>query len=125
MCIRDRVNGQIFAMQKGISGEKYILGGTNISFKNFFGEISVVSGKNYKLFHLPFSMMLVISKFELFMAETFGKNPLITPPWVKRYLQNRPVSSKKAIANLNYSITPLNEGIQKTIEWLKSEKNGK
>lgn len=116
--IDDVVNGHILAMQKGVPGEKYILGGTNISFNGFFNTLSKVSGKNYKLLHLPFSIMLATSKFELLMADTFGKNPLITPPWAKRYLQNRPVSSQKAIDQINYSITPLSEGISKTIEWI-------
>jgi len=119
--IDDVVNGQILAMQHGISGEKYILGGTNISFNDFFKLVSTVSGKNYRLFHLPFPIILAVSKLELFLAETTGKRPLITPPWAKKYLQNRPVSSKKAINNLNYVVTPLDEGIRKTIEWLKTE----
>jgi len=123
--IDDVVNGHILAMQKGVPGEKYILGGTNISFNDFFRVLSKVSGKNYRLFHLPYSLILTASKFELFMAETFGKNPLITPPWAKRYLQNRPLSSKKAINQLEYIVTPLDEGFRKTIEWLKSKENGK
>jgi len=61
---------------------------------------------------------MAVSEIELFMAETFGKSPLITPPWVKRYMQNRPISSNKAIAQLNYNITSLGEGMHKTIEWL-------
>ena len=123
--IDDVVNGHILAMENGIPGEKYILGGTNISFNDFFNLISKVSGKNYQLFHLPFPIILAASKLELFLAETTGKKPLITPPWAKRYLQNRPVSSKKAISNINYVVTPLDEGIRKTIEWLKTEQNGK
>jgi len=123
--IDDVVNGHILAMQKGISGEKYILGGTNISFNDFFKLVSKVSGKNYRLFHLPFPIILAVSKLELFLAETMGKKPLITPPWAKRYLQNRPLSSKKSTTNINYTITPLDEGIRKTIEWLKTEQNGK
>ena len=123
--IDDVVNGHILAMQSGISGEKYILGGTNISFNGFFEMISRVSGKNYRLFHLPFSIILAVSKLEFFLAETTGKKPLITPPWAKKYLQNRPVSSKKAISDLNYTVTPLEEGIRKTIEWLKTEQNEK
>jgi nucleoside-diphosphate-sugar epimerase len=119
--IDDVLNGHILAMKNGISGEKYILGGTNISFNGFFKMISNVSGKSYWLFHLPFPIILAVSKLELFLAETIGKKPLITPPWAIRYLQNRPVSSKKAINNLNYTITPLDKGIRKTIEWLKSE----
>jgi len=122
--IDDVVNGHILAAQKGISGEKYILGGTNISFNEFFKVLTRISGKNYRLFHFPFSLMLAISKFELFMADTFGKNPLITPPWTRRYLQNRPLSSKKAITRLKYAVTPLEEGMRKTIDWLKSDRNG-
>ncbi len=118
--IDDVVNGHILAMQRGIPGEKYILGGTNISFNGFFDVLSTVSGKDYKLFHLPFSIILAVSKLEFFLAETIGKKPLITPPWAKKYLQNRPVSSKKAINKLNYTITPLDEGIRTTIEWLKT-----
>jgi len=123
--IDDVVKGHILAWENGISGEKYILGGTNISFNGFFNTLSKVSGKNYALFHLPFSLVLAVSKFELFIAETFGKSPLITPPWARRYLQNKPVSSKKAITHLKYAVTPLEEGMHKTIEWLKSEENGK
>jgi farnesol dehydrogenase len=123
--IDDAVNGHILAMQKGVPGERYILGGTNISFNDFFRVLSMISRKNYRLFHLPYSLILTVSKIELFMAETFGKKPLITPPWAKRYIQNRPLSSKKAINQLEYTVTPLDEGFRKTIEWLKSEENGK
>ncbi|MBW6536218.1 MAG: NAD-dependent epimerase/dehydratase family protein [Mariniphaga sp.] len=125
--IDDVVNGHILALERGIPGEKYILGGTNISYNKFFDTIAEVGDKKYKLFHLPHPVMYAFSKFELFCAETFGKPPLITPPWVKRYNQNRPVSSQKAIEDLSYSVTPLPEGIEKTILWLNSNKkiNGK
>ncbi len=125
--IDDVVNGHILAFERGIPGERYILGGTNISYNKFFETIGEVGGKKHKLFHLPDSMMLAFAAFELFCAENFGKPPLITPPWVKRYNQNRPVSSQKAIGELGYSVTPLPEGIEKTILWLISNKkiNGK
>jgi len=119
--IDDVINGHLLAMQKGVSGERYILGGTNISFNDFFKVLAYVSGKNPRLFHLPSFLMLLISKMELLMAEYFSKKPLITPPWVKRYLQNRPVSSRKAITQLDYTITPLDEGIRKTINWLQTK----
>src|SRR5690606_16403480 len=75
--IDDVVNGHILAMESGISGEKYILGGINISFNGLFELLSIVSGKKYRLFHLPFSIILTVSKIELFLAETTGKKPLI------------------------------------------------
>ena len=120
--IDDVVNGHIQAIKKGTPGEKYILGGNNVSYNKFFKTLAKVSGKKRFMFHFPFSLMIFISKFELFMAEAFNKKPLITPPWVKRYLQHRPVSSRKAMNEINYTITPLPEAIGKTIQWLKANK---
>ncbi len=117
--IDDVVKGHITALKFGLPGEKYILGGTNISFNDFFELLAKASGKSHKMFHIPFSLLMAVSKYELFMAETFGKTPLITPPWVKRYLQNRLISGEKAIEALNLTITPLEEGLEKTIHWLK------
>lgn len=121
--VDDVVKGHIFAQQYGKPGERYILGGTNISFNGFFELLKEVSGKNYKLYHLPHSLMLAISKFELFMAEVFGKKPLITPPWIKRYVQHRLVSSQKAIGEIHYTITPLNKAMELTIAWINKTKN--
>jgi len=121
--VDDVVKGHIFAEQFGKPGERYILGGTNISFNGFFELLKEVSGKNFKLYHLPFSLMLAFSKFELFMAEAFGKKPLITPPWIKRYVQHRLVSSQKAISKIHYTITPLNKAMELTITWINKTKN--
>lgn len=118
--IEDVVQGHILALEKGVPGENYILGGSNISYNQLFDLLEKVSGKKFKLFHFPISFMFVISKFELFMAETFEKKPLITPPWVKRYMQDRALSSKKAIGHIDYSITPIHDAISKTINWLNS-----
>lgn len=116
--IDDVVYGHLLALEHGTPGEKYILGGTNVSYNEFFNIIGIVKGTKHKLFHIPDIMMSAFAAFEIFCAENFGKPPLITPPWVKRYNQNRPVSSQKAIKELNYSITPLNKSIEKTILWL-------
>ncbi len=118
--IDDVVSGHILAMEKGRSGERYILGGTNVSYNELFDLLAIVWGKKFKMFHLPMSIMMVVAKFELFMAESFGKKPLITPPWVKRYQQNRPLSVEKAKKEIQYLNTPLETGIKKTISWLKT-----
>jgi nucleoside-diphosphate-sugar epimerase len=118
--VDDVVNGHLLAMKKGIKGEKYILGGTNVSFTDFFNLLAKVSDKKFRMFHLPVYFIILISKFELFMAENFGKKPLITPPWAIRYMQNRVLSSQKAVTELGYIITPLSGSFEKTINWLNT-----
>ena len=116
--VDDVVNGHILALEKGMPGERYIMGGTNISYNDFFALLAKESMKKRVMFHMPISVMMLVSKFELFMADNIGKKPLITPPWVKRYMQNRVLSSKKAEKELGYNITPLPVAIKKTITWL-------
>src|SRR5690606_34898976 len=91
--IDDVVQGHLLAMQSGIPGEKYSLGGSNASLVEFFNILSEVSGKHYQMLHLPFFLLRIFAEVQLFMAEHFGKNPAITPAWVRRYQEPRLVSS--------------------------------
>lgn len=116
--VDDVVDGHIKAMHSGVRGEKYLLGGTNLSLKTFFSRVAEAGGKNYRLFSIPHIFVSAFAASELFLAESLGKNPLITPPWADRYRQNRLVSSRKAMNSLNYNITPLPEALSKTIKWL-------
>ena len=120
--ISDIVNGHLIAMEKGQPGERYILGGTNASFLHFFEILSQQTGRKLRLFHLPLWVMTAASKTMLFIAENMGGEPLITPQWVKRYNQDRILSSEKAVNQLGYSITPLEKGIGKTLDWLQKGK---
>jgi nucleoside-diphosphate-sugar epimerase len=81
--IDDVVDGHIRALEMGVPGEKYILGGTNVTYNEFFDAIGEVNGKKYRLLHLPLPVISFFAAFELFCAENFRKPPLITPLWVK------------------------------------------
>lgn len=118
--IDDVVQGHILAMQKGRNGERYILGGENVSYQELFDMFGEITGKRLRLFNLPIGVMMGFARLQLLMANTFGKPPLITPNFVKKYLYDWKVSSEKAQSELGYTITPLKEGLTKTLEWLKS-----
>lgn len=117
--VDDVVNGHIAAMTKGRAGHRYILGGENVSYENFFMLINRMTGINRKLYHLPFPLMMAFSRFESLKANMLGIRPLITPEWVKKYLYHWPLSSQKAIDELGYRITPLEQGLGKTIVHLE------
>lgn len=119
--IDDVINGHIQAMNKGISGEKYILGGTNVSNNEIFDMIAKISLKNYKMYHIPISLVLTLARVQELFAWSFNRPPVITSKWVKRYLYNWVFSSEKAEKELGYKITPLEEGIEKTLQWLNTK----
>lgn len=122
--IDDVVGGHLKALKHGRSGQQYILGGTNLSYNDFFHILAEVSTKHFRMMHLPVPLMLFFSRLQLLKAQLTGINPLITPEWVKRFQQHRLVSSDKAIQEIGYSVTPFREALEKTINWLNSSDYG-
>ena len=119
--IDDVVKGHFLAMEKGLAGEKYILGGENISYKTFFQTIRQYAGKKIRLIRVPRSLIKTWSFLHMIIYRLIGKHTHISPRVVDRLSQNRALSSEKAIRELGYSITPFAEGIQKTIVHLQNK----
>src|SRR5882762_7396596 len=119
--IDDVVNGHCLAMQKGRPGEKYILGGANVSFNEFFFLLKTTSKVNYFTFHVPFQLMMLYGWQEEWVAWALGKEPKITCPWIRKYSHNQALSSGKASLELGYTMTTLEAGLTKTLEWMRSD----
>jgi nucleoside-diphosphate-sugar epimerase len=116
--IDDVVNGHILAMEKGNPGERYILGGTNISYNDFFDLLRRLTRSDHHLFHVPTGILISFAQIQKFLAKYFGMEPVIMPEWVRQLSQNRYLSSQKAMNDLGYEITPVEEGITQTLDWL-------
>jgi len=116
--VDDVVDGHILAMEKGRPGERYILGGPNTTYSDFFKTLADISNKRYAMFKFPGPLLIGISGLMLLFTKMSGSPPLITPQYVRKYLQDWEVSSNKAEKELGYVITPLEKGLEKTIAWL-------
>jgi len=117
--VDDVVQGLVLAMEKGQIGERYILGGENVSLKQLFEQIDELSVKKHFQINVPSWFALFYSKLEQKKAEWFGLYPLITPGWVETFLHDWAYSSAKAEKQLGYRKTPLKEGIGVTLTWLR------
>lgn len=120
--VEDVIQGHMKAMEKGRAGERYLLGGEDATYHELFDHIAEIGGQRHKLYNMPLGVMLAFGKLQLFMAEQFGRPPMITPGWVRKYHYEWKVSSEKANKELGYQHTSLRKGLQETINWLKNEK---
>jgi nucleoside-diphosphate-sugar epimerase len=119
--VDDVVEGHILAMERGRSGQRYILGGDeNVSLREFFIRVAKITGKRRG--QLPIGKLgpKCIARFQLFLAKRFGVHPMFTPGWVKVFFHDWAYSSKKAQQELGFSPRPLEDGIRSTYEWLRS-----
>jgi len=118
--IDDVVKGHMLAMEKGQPGELYLLGGSDLSFNEFFDILKEISGSHYFLIKIPMFIGISAAAIMLTMAKLSGGMPMITPGLLKRYSHNWAVSSEKAMTELGYDPVDFRRGLKKTVEWLQT-----
>ncbi len=119
--INDIVTGHILAMQYGLGGEKYILGGENVSYDTFFRELRSLSGSKAKLIPVPKVILNVLSVFQWFKFLITKKEPFITSKGIRHIFINKKFDNKKAIRQLHYQPTSFKEALIQTIHFLKTQ----
>ena len=117
--IDDVVNAEILALEKGKTGEKYIIGGENSDYSGLFNRIKVLSKSDISIIQINYNFIKGLIGFISNLNRLFGFNPPLTPNVLDSLFTNRSASSNKAISSLNYEITPLNKGLDQTIKHLK------
>jgi NAD+-dependent farnesol dehydrogenase len=121
--IDDVVNGHMLAMEKGKPGERYLLGGENISYNDFFDLLGEVSEKRRLMLKVPLSTIYFTSNLAMLANRLTGIKPFITKALIRKFNYNWRVNSQKAISELGYSPAPFKECLIKTIDWIRE--NGK
>ncbi len=120
--IDNLVDGMIKAMEKGRSGEGYLLGGDNVSYNEFFTTISDIINRKYQMIRIPKVFCLFAAAIMLLFAKITGVSPLLTPGWIRKYLHNWSITNDKAVNELGYVPGTFREGVEKTVEWLKTNR---
>jgi nucleoside-diphosphate-sugar epimerase len=118
--IDDVVDGHILAMKYGKAGERYILGGENISYRQLINIVKEnISVQN--AIAMPLALMKIVGYFQLLWFYLTKKQPLFTPSTIERLFNDAQFNCNKAITELNYRITPFRQGIHQTICHLKNQ----
>ncbi|MEO6538165.1 MAG: NAD-dependent epimerase/dehydratase family protein [Ferruginibacter sp.] len=115
--IEDIINGHLLAMEKGLPGENYILGGENISYRQLQASISEYTFKKNHVLKLPVNLLKVLAV----IYQVINRHTELTPAMITRLAKHRMLNSEKAIKRLGYCITPFKEGIHRTINHLKKQ----
>ncbi|MDR3198188.1 MAG: NAD-dependent epimerase/dehydratase family protein [Planctomycetaceae bacterium] len=116
--VNDIAEGHILAMEHGKIGERYILGGENVSLEKLFQTVDWVDGKKRFQWKIYWIIPMIVAYFFRCRAQYFGVYPPVTPGWVRTFLADWAFSCDKAKRELGYSPIPFEEGIRKTCQWL-------
>jgi dihydroflavonol-4-reductase len=117
--VDDVALGHMLALERGHVGERYILGGENLSLKAILEEICAIAGLRPPRLKIPHNVVMPIAWIAERIAAVTGKEPIATVDSIRMAKKNMFFSSDKARQQLDYHPRPAREGIADAIQWFK------
>jgi dihydroflavonol-4-reductase len=117
--VDDVAAGHLLALKHGKIGERYILGGEDVSLRQMLADIAALADRKPPTISLPRGPLFPLA----FIAEAFGqltgKEPMLTRDALKMAGHRMFFSSAKAKAELGYHARPYREGLADAFDWFR------
>lgn len=119
--VGDVVKGHILAARSGRRGDRYILGGENLTHRQIISTIADVVGGIRPFFKVPEWAVRSIAVAAEGIGSTLSRKPWVTRELLASSSLFNYFSSEKSERELGYSRTPFREAVQKTFSWYKQQ----
>jgi farnesol dehydrogenase len=115
----DVARGHLLALERGRDGQGYILGGENATQDDIFALLHALTGLASPPLTVPYWAGEALGSLLVLAAHLAGRPPAVTPGMVATFRHEWAYRSARAASELGYAITPLREGLQRTLESLR------
>ena len=113
--------GHVQALEKGRAGERYILGGENLTLKQILDRLAVITGLESPTVKVPHIVALAGGIFyEMVMGRLLGREPRATIDEVRMSRKMMFVSSAKAERELGWRVVPVDGALRRSVEWFQA-----
>jgi dihydroflavonol-4-reductase len=118
--VRDCARGHVAALEKGKSGERYILGGENLTLKQILDKLSNITGLPSPTVKLPYIFAYAAGIVdEMITGRLRGGEPRATIDTARMGAKKMFASSNKAERELGWKIVPVDSALRRAVEWFK------
>ena len=112
--------GHVAALEKGRSGERYILGGENLSLAEILRRIAVIVGRRPPRLRLPLGVVWPVAAVAEAMGRVTGREPMVTFDGLRMARKKMYFSAAKAERELGYHARPAQQALAEAIQWFRA-----
>jgi nucleoside-diphosphate-sugar epimerase len=109
------------AAERGRKGERYLVADTHVTNHELVTAIAAQAGLARVPPKAPVLALKLLVAVSAPLARTFGFRPLLAPGQLEFVLWNANVDASKAMRELGFVPTPLDEGVRKTIAYMRAQ----
>ncbi len=115
--VKDAALGHLLAAQKGRVGERYILGGENMTLKTLLETLADISGHAAPKFKTPYAVAYLFAALDTTRARVFGGEPLAPLDAIKMARHYMWFDSSKSERELGYRPSSAREALKAAVDW--------
>jgi dihydroflavonol-4-reductase len=119
--VRACAEGHVAALERGRSGERYILGGENLTLKQILDKLAVITGLPSPRVRLPYVVALASGVVDTAVTGLLlRREPRVTIDAVRMGRKKMFVSSAKAERELAWKAGSVDEALRRAVEWFRA-----
>src|SRR5438876_2666583 len=119
--VKECARGHIAALEKGNSGDRYILGGENLTLKQILDKLAAITGLPSPKIRVPYVLALATGVVdEMVTGHVFGREPRATIDAVRMGRRKMFVSSGKAERELGWRVVEVDDALHRAVEWFQA-----
>jgi dihydroflavonol-4-reductase len=119
--VRECALGHVAALEKGKSGERYILGGENLTLKQILDKLGVISGLPSPKVKLPYFVAYAAGAVDQTVSgRLLGREPRATVETVRMGKKKMWASSGRAERELGWKTLPADDALRRAVEWFRA-----
>jgi dihydroflavonol-4-reductase len=109
------------ALEKGRFGERYILGGENLTLKQILDKLSAITAMPSPTMKVPHAVAMAFAFFdENLTGRLLGREPRATVEAVRMGRKVMFASSAKAVRELGFRLVPVYPALRAAVEWFQA-----
>jgi len=110
--------GHVAALEKGRSGERYILGGENLTLKQILDKLAAITGLPSPKVRVPYALALATGVVDQIVTGHIRRGePRATIDAVRMGRKKMFVSSAKAERELGWKVVPVDNALRRAVDW--------
>ena len=118
--VRECAGGHVMASEKGRSGERYILGGENLTLKQILDTLGKITGLPSPKIKLPYAFAFAAGVAGEITGRLLQGEPRATVDTVRLGKKKMFASSYKAERELGWKIVPVEDALRRAVGWFRA-----
>jgi dihydroflavonol-4-reductase len=118
--VEDCARGHLLAAERGRAGERYILGGRNLTLKQMLDILSLTSGRPAPRWKVPYVLAYAAGYVDTGVSRLLGLEPQIPLEGVRMARHKMFVDASKAERDLGFTPGPIEAALERAVAWYES-----